>query len=84
MKLIDTTKDTRITHLLRQTDGYLESLPQAVRAQQSDGRENYNFDQEEGPGQRGILIVLFLAMTSATSMELIRYRPSRHTTFAAR
>ena len=49
MKLIDTTKDTRITHLLRQTDNYLESLSQAVRAQQSDGRENYDFDQEEGP-----------------------------------
>ena len=49
MKLIDTTKDTRITHLLRQTDNYLESLSQAVRAQQSDGRDNYDFDQEEGP-----------------------------------
>ena len=49
MKLIDTTKDTRITQLLRQTDNYLESLAQAVRAQQSDGRDNYEFDQEEGP-----------------------------------
>lgn len=49
MKLIDTTKDTRITQLLRQTDNYLESLAQAVRAQQSDGRDNYDFDQEEGP-----------------------------------
>jgi len=26
MKLIDTAKDTRITHLLRQTDTYLDSL----------------------------------------------------------
>jgi ATP-dependent helicase STH1/SNF2 len=49
MKLIDTTKDTRITQLLRQTDNYLESLAQAVRAQQNDGRETYDFDQEEGP-----------------------------------
>ena len=49
MRLIDTTKDTRITQLLRQTDNYLESLAQAVRAQQTDGRENYDFDQEEGP-----------------------------------
>lgn len=49
MKLIDTTKDTRITQLLRQTDNYLESLAQAVRAQQTDGRDNYDFDQEEGP-----------------------------------
>ncbi|KAL1738723.1 hypothetical protein HDZ31DRAFT_50546, partial [Schizophyllum fasciatum] len=37
MKLIDTAKDTRITHLLRQTDSYLDSLAQAVRAQQSEG-----------------------------------------------
>ncbi|KAL1711532.1 hypothetical protein EV715DRAFT_297988 [Schizophyllum commune] len=36
-KLIDTAKDTRITHLLRQTDSYLDSLAQAVRAQQSEG-----------------------------------------------
>ncbi|TFK76642.1 hypothetical protein BDN72DRAFT_806622 [Pluteus cervinus] len=37
MKLIDTAKDTRITHLLRQTDTYLDSLAQAVAAQQSEG-----------------------------------------------
>ena len=36
MKLIDTAKDTRITHLLRQTDAYLDSLAQAVMAQQND------------------------------------------------
>ena len=36
MKLIDTAKDTRITHLLRQTDTYLDSLAQAVLAQQSE------------------------------------------------
>ena len=36
MKLIDTAKDTRITHLLRQTDTYLDSLAQAVMAQQGD------------------------------------------------
>ncbi|KAM5542870.1 hypothetical protein V8D89_003254 [Ganoderma adspersum] len=30
MKLIDTAKDTRITHLLKQTDAYLDSLTQAV------------------------------------------------------
>ncbi|GJJ08782.1 hypothetical protein Clacol_003001 [Clathrus columnatus] len=37
MKLIDTAKDTRITHLLKQTDTYLDSLAQAVAAQQSEG-----------------------------------------------
>jgi ATP-dependent helicase STH1/SNF2 len=36
MKLIDTAKDTRITHLLKQTDSFLDSLAQAVRAQQSE------------------------------------------------
>jgi ATP-dependent helicase STH1/SNF2 len=30
MKQIDTAKYTRITHLLRQTDSYLDSLAQAV------------------------------------------------------
>jgi ATP-dependent helicase STH1/SNF2 len=35
MKLIDTAKDTRITHLIRQTDTYLDSLAQAVVAQQN-------------------------------------------------
>ena len=51
MKLIDTAKDTRITHLLKQTDTYLDSLAQAVVAQQNDGQreENYYFDTEDGP-----------------------------------
>lgn len=53
MKLIDTAKDTRITHLLRQTDAYLDSLAQAVVSQQNDdvhGREpTANMQQEDGP-----------------------------------
>ncbi|ORZ14387.1 SNF2 family N-terminal domain-domain-containing protein [Lobosporangium transversale] len=36
MKLIDQAKDTRITHLLQQTDSYLASLAEAVTAQQND------------------------------------------------
>lgn len=36
MKLIDTAKDTRITHPLHQTDSYSDSLTQAVVAQQID------------------------------------------------
>lgn len=36
LKLIDTAKDTRITHLLRQTDAFLESLAAAVVNQQND------------------------------------------------
>ncbi|KAL4254551.1 Swr1 complex component [Abortiporus biennis] len=51
MKLIDTAKDTRITHLLRQTDSYLDSLAQAVIDQQRDGHEveMLPFEVEEGP-----------------------------------
>lgn len=39
LKLIDTAKDTRITHLLRQTDSFLDSLAQAVVAQQADASD---------------------------------------------
>jgi ATP-dependent helicase STH1/SNF2 len=52
MKLIDTAKDTRITHLLRQTDSYLDSLAQAVVAQQSEHGHNiveHGFETEDGP-----------------------------------
>lgn len=33
---METAKDARITHLLRQTDAYLGTLAQAVVAQQND------------------------------------------------
>ena len=51
LKLIDTAKDTRITHLLSQTDQYLESLTQNVIAQQNEVglEENINFEVEDGP-----------------------------------
>ncbi|KAG2753435.1 hypothetical protein P692DRAFT_20906586 [Suillus brevipes Sb2] len=50
MKLIDTAKDTRITHLLWQTDVYLNLLAQAVLARQNEsGSLDTNFDQNEGP-----------------------------------
>lgn len=51
LKLIDTAKDTRITHLLRQTDAYLDSLAQAVVAQQNEHGlpDTSGFEQEEGP-----------------------------------
>lgn len=63
LKLIDTAKDTRITHLLRQTDSFLDSLAQAVVAQQADAsdkdpmavdnqREGED-DGEEGEAQFG-------------------------------
>ncbi|KAI6127058.1 P-loop containing nucleoside triphosphate hydrolase protein [Pisolithus sp. B1] len=47
MKLIDTAKNTRITHLLRQTDAYLDSLAQAVIAQQNETGDP--IESEEGP-----------------------------------
>ncbi|KAJ1982250.1 ATP-dependent DNA helicase Snf21 [Dimargaris verticillata] len=37
LKLLDQAKDTRITHLLSQTDQYLDSLTQAVQRQQTEG-----------------------------------------------
>ena len=56
MKLIDTAKDTRITHLLKQTDSYLDSLAQAVVAQQNDDvhrdgphDSTLPFETEDGP-----------------------------------
>ncbi|KAG9077950.1 hypothetical protein FRC06_008619, partial [Ceratobasidium sp. 370] len=53
LKLIDTAKDTRITHLLKQTDSYLDSLAQAVVAQQNDEIHQdapvIPFETEEGP-----------------------------------
>ncbi|KAK6349608.1 hypothetical protein TWF696_005892 [Orbilia brochopaga] len=41
LKLLDQAKDTRITHLLKQTDGFLKNLAQAVRTQQRDAHEKY-------------------------------------------
>ncbi|AMD19686.1 HCL465Cp [Eremothecium sinecaudum] len=38
LKLLDQTKDTRITHLLRQTNSFLDSLAQAVRVQQNEAK----------------------------------------------
>ncbi|KAJ7785661.1 SNF2-family ATP dependent chromatin remodeling factor snf21 [Mycena metata] len=50
MALVDNVKDTRITHLLRQTDSYLDSLAQAVAAQQNEsGPMDMRFEQEHGP-----------------------------------
>ncbi|CAE7107141.1 unnamed protein product [Rhizoctonia solani] len=53
LKLIDTAKDTRITHLIKQTDSYLDSLAQAVVAQQNDDIHRdappIPFESEEGP-----------------------------------
>lgn len=39
IKLLDQTKDTRITHLLRQTNAFLDSLTRAVKDQQEYTRD---------------------------------------------
>ncbi|KAL5604447.1 hypothetical protein BROUX41_002417 [Berkeleyomyces rouxiae] len=57
LKLLDQAKDTRITHLLRQTDGFLHQLASSVKAQQRRAAEHYgnggDFEEEseedEGP-----------------------------------
>ncbi|EAQ89119.1 hypothetical protein CHGG_05738 [Chaetomium globosum CBS 148.51] len=46
LKLLDQAKDTRITHLLRQTDGFLHQLASSVRAQQRQAAERYGDDAE--------------------------------------
>jgi ATP-dependent helicase STH1/SNF2 len=47
MKLIDEAKDTRLTHLLRQTGAFLESLTRAVVDQQNDPIHADDEDDEE-------------------------------------
>ena len=53
MKLIDTVKYMHITHLLRQTDAYLDSLAQAVIAQQNDDVhvDTFNASAEEATNE---------------------------------
>jgi ATP-dependent helicase STH1/SNF2 len=47
LKLLDQAKDTRITHLLRQTDGFLSQLAASVKAQQRKAAERYGDDYNE-------------------------------------
>lgn len=57
LKLLDHTKDTRITHLLNQTNTFLDSLSQAVQNQQRESqRKAHNGSQEadyEEPSEEG-------------------------------
>ncbi|KAG8998793.1 hypothetical protein FRB94_006640 [Tulasnella sp. JGI-2019a] len=50
LELVDTAKDTRITHLLKQTDTYLDSLAQAVQAQQ--GADMHQAIARSGPMEK--------------------------------
>jgi ATP-dependent helicase STH1/SNF2 len=47
LKLLDQAKDTRITHLLKQTDGFLNQLAASVKAQQRKAAERYGDGVDE-------------------------------------
>ncbi|KAI2626479.1 chromatin remodeling complex SWI/SNF, component SWI2 and related ATPase [Hypoxylon sp. NC1633] len=47
LKLLDQAKDTRITHLLRQTDGFLHQLASSVKAQQRQAAQRYGDENGE-------------------------------------
>jgi ATP-dependent helicase STH1/SNF2 len=47
LKLLDQAKDTRITHLLKQTDGFLSQLAASVKLQQRKAAERYGDGTEE-------------------------------------
>lgn len=47
LKLLDQAKDTRITHLLRQTDGFLSQLAASVKEQQRNAAERYGDETSE-------------------------------------
>lgn len=47
MKLLGQAKDSRISHLLRQTDNFLKQLADSVREQQRNQAERYGEDDEQ-------------------------------------
>ncbi|KAI3537760.1 SNF2 family domain-containing protein [Colletotrichum filicis] len=49
LKLLDEAKDTRITHLLRQTDGFLRQLAASVKSQQRKALLEQTGEEEELP-----------------------------------
>ncbi|KZT58531.1 hypothetical protein CALCODRAFT_432462 [Calocera cornea HHB12733] len=57
LKLIDTAKDTRITHLLKQTDQYLDNLAAMVRAQQNDDVHKEAIERELREQEDGDLVL---------------------------
>ncbi|KAJ5022450.1 SNF2 family N-terminal domain-containing protein [Bipolaris maydis] len=61
LKLLGQAKDTRISHLLKQTDGFLKQLANSVKAQQRSANNSYEpeeesssdeSDDEDRPGKR--------------------------------
>lgn len=47
LKLLGQAKDSRISHLLKQTDGFLSQLASSVKAQQRSMNQRYNMVEEE-------------------------------------
>lgn len=47
LALLDQAKDTRITHLLKQTDGFLTALAKSVKDQQRKAAERYGGDADD-------------------------------------
>ncbi|KAI0022033.1 SNF2 family N-terminal domain-containing protein [Xylariomycetidae sp. FL0641] len=47
LKLLDQAKDTRITHLLKQTDGFLHQLASSVKQQQRQAAERYGNEADD-------------------------------------
>lgn len=53
LKLLDETKDHRITHLLKQTNQFLDSLTEQVRAQQDEANGNLGTPRSASPEVMG-------------------------------
>jgi ATP-dependent helicase STH1/SNF2 len=49
LKLLGQAKDTRISHLLKQTDGFLKQLADSVKAQQRSHSNHYQLDNANEP-----------------------------------
>jgi ATP-dependent helicase STH1/SNF2 len=47
LKLLGQAKDTRISHLLKQTDGFLKQLADSVKAQQRSANNSYELEEPE-------------------------------------
>ncbi len=74
LKLLGQAKDSRISHLLKQTDGFLTQLAASVRAAQRGTAERYGDDEieeleEEGEGSED--------EEGGRKVDLLRCRPSR-------
>ncbi|OLL26118.1 Chromatin structure-remodeling complex subunit snf21, partial [Neolecta irregularis DAH-3] len=84
MKLLDQTKDTRITHLLGQTNHYLDSLAQAVRAQQKEmetvapipKKKEKEGDQEADAGEDESLDYYNVAHKIQEQLEFEKWAPA--------